>query len=53
MNPLNENEITKAMIQLIDQPSLRQDLINMGKQRLSLFSWQKSAQEIYDLIKDC
>ena len=53
VNPLNENEITKAMIQLIDQPSLRQDLINMGKQRLSLFSWHKSAQEIYDLMKDC
>jgi hypothetical protein len=35
------------------QPSLKQELINKGQQRLSLFSWQKSAQEIYDLIKDC
>ncbi len=53
VDPLNENEMAEAMIQLIDQPSLKQELINKGQQRLSLFSWQKSAQEIYDLIKDC
>lgn len=53
VDPLNENEIAETMIQLIEQPSLKQDLINKGQHRLSLFSWQKAAQEMYDLIKDC
>jgi glycosyltransferase involved in cell wall biosynthesis len=53
VNPLDVNEIADAMLQFIEQPTLREVFINKGQERLALFSWQKSAQEIYDLIKDC
>jgi glycosyltransferase involved in cell wall biosynthesis len=44
-NPYNADEITRAMLDLIQLPELRARMSRLGSQRASHFSWQKTARE--------
>jgi len=45
VNPEDEGEITKAILELVKDSSLREKLIEEGKKRLKDFSWEKTADE--------
>jgi hypothetical protein len=40
----------KQLQNLLNKPSLRQDLSKKGFERAAAFSWTKSAEEIYHLL---
>lgn len=52
INPFKPEEITEAMIKLVDNQDLRTDLINKGFERVSQFSWKKTAQKVLDLYRE-
>lgn len=47
INPMEIHEIVAAMFSIYKTPELRTALINKGTQRLSEFSWQKSADLLW------
>lgn len=50
-DPTNPQELVDDMIALIDDSSLRRDLIQKGKKRVQLFSWEKCGEETLEIIK--
>lgn len=44
--------IMNGIEKLLNEPSLREDLIKKGKQQIKKFSWEKSAQKIIDAINE-
>ena len=44
-DPYAEHEITRAMVDLIADPELRQRTERLGHQRATHFTWQKTAQQ--------
>ncbi len=51
INPLNEEDIAQKICSLIENPTLRHTLIDRGKKRIDLFSWEKTAQEHINVIE--
>lgn len=51
VNPFEVNEIKNAMVKLFNQPELRTGLIEKGKLRKNLFSWDKSADLLWESIE--
>lgn len=51
VNPLNEEQITEAMSQIITNDTLRDSLINKGRIQLKKFSWQKAATQTLSVLK--
>lgn len=49
-DPHQEQQIVEAMERLAMQPQLRQELSGRGLERASLFDWNHSAQQLYDII---
>lgn len=52
VNSNNYTEIAQAMSYLISDSKLRELMIAKGRERLKLFSWQKTAQEYLDFFKE-
>lgn len=50
-NPFEVNDIKNAMLKLYSNPSLRSDLIEKGKQRKNFYSWDKSADLLWQSIE--
>ncbi|MFC1627002.1 glycosyltransferase family 4 protein [Patescibacteria group bacterium] len=51
VNPASRIEITKALKSLWQKPALRQKLSKLGLERNKKFSWQKTAQQTYEVYK--
>jgi glycosyltransferase involved in cell wall biosynthesis len=51
VNPFSVDEIAQTMEALFTDSSLRKSLIEKGKQRLSLFQWTKSADDLWNVIE--
>jgi glycosyltransferase involved in cell wall biosynthesis len=51
VNPNNVNQISEAMFSLYTDKKLREDLINKGIERNKEFSWDKSADKLWKIIK--
>ncbi len=51
-NPLDTKDLVKKMEQLINDKTLRIELIKKGKERIKLFSWKKCALETLNLLLD-
>jgi glycosyltransferase involved in cell wall biosynthesis len=45
VNPKDDREIASAMLRLLTDDSLRQELIRKGFQRIRLFSWENTAKK--------
>ncbi|URA10850.1 glycosyltransferase family 4 protein [Thermospira aquatica] len=52
-DPYSEESMRESVEKVLGSPALRQQLINKGKERLKLFSWEKTAQytkKVYEEI---
>ncbi len=47
VDPFSSEEMANAMIQIAQQPALRSQLIEKGRERLQQFSWNKSAELLW------
>jgi glycosyltransferase involved in cell wall biosynthesis len=45
IDPNEPIQLAEAMLKVISDSQLRQELIRLGKERAKLFSWEKTAQE--------
>ena len=51
VNPYHADEIADAMYQLYDRPELRKQLIDKGIARKDLFTWERSADLLWQTIE--
>jgi glycosyltransferase involved in cell wall biosynthesis len=51
VDPFNPASISEAMRKIYEDPDLRQELINKGKERSSEFTWQKTADRLWVSIE--
>ena len=51
VDPYDINDIAKGMKEVLENDNLRSNLINKGYDRVKLFSWEKSAMKIMEVIK--
>ncbi|MBD1392306.1 glycosyltransferase family 4 protein [Mucilaginibacter glaciei] len=51
-DPKNLDDIYDKMRKVLDNPILRQNMIDKGRARLAQFSWQKAAVELVKLFKN-
>jgi len=51
VNPLNTNEIALAMQKIVDDNCCRKQYIEKGIQRASVFTWQKTADLLWESIE--
>lgn len=49
-DPFDTKDIAEKMLQLVQVPSLRQNLIQKGKERAKIFSWDKCAAQTSALL---
>jgi glycosyltransferase involved in cell wall biosynthesis len=49
-DPFNENDIAKGMNRLFHKQELRETLIKNGIQRAKLFSWDHTAEKVWEVI---
>lgn len=52
VNPTDKLEIMKALKSLATNSDLREALVNKGKQRVLAFSWEKTAKDTLNLLKN-
>jgi len=53
VNPLDVDNITQGMYQILTKIELRESLRQKGIERSQIFSWDKTAQDVQDIISDC
>jgi len=53
VNPLDVDNITQGMYQILTNIKLRESLRQKGIERSQIFSWDKTAQDVQDIISDC
>ncbi len=51
VDPYSENAISEAMVQIVNEDALRRDLIKKGRARKDIFSWDKSAELLWNSIE--
>ena len=52
VDPLDISEISAAMTRIIEDGRLRETLIQRGKQRAALFTWEQSAQQLLNIFAE-
>jgi glycosyltransferase involved in cell wall biosynthesis len=52
MNPESEEELTTAMVSVLENSTLRGELIRRGRERAKLFSWDKMAKEVFEIYRE-
>ncbi len=50
-NPGNINEIEEKMIKILTDQRLRQEMVEKGLERVKSFSWQKTAEQTYEVLQ--
>jgi glycosyltransferase involved in cell wall biosynthesis len=48
VDPYNTGEIADALARVLEEPTLRMDLIEKGHKRAMAFSWERSVTQIHD-----
>lgn len=51
VDPYDENDIKRGMIELLDEET-RQTLIKKGLERVKQFSWEKTARETFEVLRN-
>ncbi len=51
VSPLNEDNLSNAMVQLAEQPELRKEWSEKGLERSKMFSWKTAADSVLNLLK--
>jgi len=52
VNPESPESIAEGIISVIKEEDLRESLISRGFERAKFFNWNKSTEEVYNLIRD-
>jgi glycosyltransferase involved in cell wall biosynthesis len=52
IDPNDASHLAEAMLRVISDSQLRQELIEKGKNRSKLFSWEKTAQATLQVYRD-
>lgn len=52
VNPYNTGKIAQALQALITNQELKEKLINLGRERVKLFSWEKTARETLKVFEE-
>lgn len=52
VNPYDVNEIADAMVSLFNNSQLRKELIEKGRERIKLFSWDRVAKETLRIYRE-
>ena len=52
-NPLDIDDIAKKIKMILDNPSIRQELIKKGYQQVKKYSWKRMARETLRLYENC
>jgi len=50
-NPNDKNELVEKLNIMVKKPETRKVLINKGKERVKMFSWEKCSKETLELLK--
>jgi len=50
VNPLNTEELAQAILKVIKDRDLRRGLVKRGLERVKMYSWEKTAKEIFTLL---
>lgn len=51
VDPYNVEEIKNAMLSIYNFPSLRQQLVEKGRARRKQFSWEKTADQVWESLQ--
>ena len=51
VNPYSEDELTQALLKVLSDRQLREDLSQRGLKRAKLFSWEKTAKETLEIYR--
>ena len=51
IDPLRQDSLNQALLELISQPDLRENLKLKGQKHASLFSWEKAAGQTMEIIR--
>ncbi|MDD5032324.1 MAG: glycosyltransferase family 1 protein [Patescibacteria group bacterium] len=52
VDPYKTREIARAIERILSDENLKNNLIEKGRERVSLFSWQKAAEKYLDVFKE-
>ncbi len=52
IDPANPEELTSAMIRMVNEPDLRNELIKKGFERTAHFSWKSTASNVLEIYKE-
>ena len=52
VNPYSVDQIADGIMELLTHDDLKQELIKKGKERVKLFSWEKTAEETLKVLKN-
>ena len=53
VDPASVSSISDAMHRLFTDESLRKELILRGREQRRQFSWQRSAEKVYRILRSC
>jgi glycosyltransferase involved in cell wall biosynthesis len=53
VDPFSVEDITNAMIQISENETLRNELASKSLERSVVFTWDKTAETIWEVIKRC
>ncbi len=53
VDPYDNNSIAQGMLEVATNKTLRESLIQKGFNRIKLFSWEKTASQLYEIINMC
>ena len=51
-NPYEVNDMANKMKELLDSPSLQKEMIALGQERLTYFSWEKTSSLLLSVFKE-
>lgn len=50
VDPRQPEEISEAMLRFLNEPELRTQLVEAGKKRIENFSWDRSAERLWEIL---
>ena len=51
VDPFSTDSISEAMIRIVSEPELREELIRKGKNRKDIFSWERTSELLWESIE--
>ncbi|HOX41910.1 MAG TPA: glycosyltransferase, partial [bacterium] len=52
VNPEETDEIVEAFQKIVDNPKMAKDLIEKGRERIKIFSWDNTARKILKCLEE-